>query len=396
MLHCIIELKKQAATHEDSFKEEQQKCKIKDFEISSLKEQLQAAELGFKKDDEEWQKDYVALRKELDLQNESNEKLEKEKTSLQQEVDVLKAQVEAAEIALKKDDEEWRQDCSKISDENKSLEEENDNLKQEKDTLQTENDKIKEENKALITEKENATIVHQSDLDAALLSHKADDEEWRLEYHILMEKYDSLTQENDKLLKQQLEAALIGRRTRLKDMETSLQSTTQENTVLKIANKEAEKEIMQLNNDKFTLEEQSKIKESKLIATNITLNRELLEVRAKLANASEENQKLYQPLSVDLRSLKQWSVPQQSFYNEVNNLKLQLTKVRSENEKMHQMYGESLSKANVLQNGLLSTKAQLMLQREVQERDAKLLQMKDKREEELKAAIGRLNQNLKF
>ena len=47
MLHCIIELKKQAATHEDSFKEEQQKCKIKDFEISSLKEQLQAAELGF-------------------------------------------------------------------------------------------------------------------------------------------------------------------------------------------------------------------------------------------------------------------------------------------------------------------------------------------------------------
>ena len=100
-----------------------------------------------------------------------------------------------------------------------------------------------------------------------------------------MEKYDSLTQENDKLLKQQLEAALIGRRTRLKDMETSLQSTTQENTVLKIANKVAEKEIMQLNNDKFTLEEQSKIKESKLIATNITLNRELLEVRAKLANA---------------------------------------------------------------------------------------------------------------
>ena len=33
-------------------------------------------------------KDYVALRKELDLQNESNEKLEKEKTSLQQEVDI--------------------------------------------------------------------------------------------------------------------------------------------------------------------------------------------------------------------------------------------------------------------------------------------------------------------
>ena len=82
MLHCIIELKKQAATHEDSFKEEQQKCKIKDFEISSLKEQLQAAELGFIKDDEEWQKDYVALRKELDLQNESNEELEKENTSL--------------------------------------------------------------------------------------------------------------------------------------------------------------------------------------------------------------------------------------------------------------------------------------------------------------------------
>ena len=413
MLQYIIELKKQAATHEDSFKEEQQKCKMKDFEISSLKELLQAAELGFKEDDEEWQKDYVALRKELDLQNESNEELEKEKTTLQQEVDVLKALLEAAEIALKKDDEEWRQDYSKISEENKSLKEENDNLnqnieslKQEKDILQTENDKIKEENKALITEKENATTVHQSDLDAALLSHKADSEEWRLEYHNLIEKYDSLKLENDKLLKQQLEAAMIGRRTsieQLEDMETSLQSTTQEIAVLKVANEEAEREIMLLNNDKSTfdqklvsLEEQSKIKENDLIATNETLNRELMEVRAKLANTSEENQKLHQSLSVDLCSLRQSSIPQQSFQNEINNLKLQLTKVRSEYEKMRQMYGESHSTANVLQSDLLSTKAQLALLREVQERDAKLLQMKDEREEGLKATIDRLNQKIKM
>ena len=406
MRQYIIELKKQAAAHEENFKEEQQKCKTKDLEISTLTELLQAAELGFKEDDKEWRKDYEALKKECGSLSKSNDELEKEKTTLQQEVDVLKALVEAAEIALKEDDEEWRKDYSKISDENKLLKEEIDNkneniesLKQEKDTLQTENDKIKEEKEALITEKENTTTVHQSDLDAALLSHKADSEEWQREYQNLMVKYDSLKQENDKLLKQQLEAALIGRRTsieQLEGMETSLQSTAQEIVVLKVANEEAEREIMLLNNDKssfdqklVSLEEQSKVKENELIATNETLNRELMEVRARLANTSEENQRLHQSLSVEYRS-----VPQQSFYNEVKNLKLQLSKTRAEKEKIHQMYGESLSKANVLQSDLLSTKAQLVLQKELQERDAKLLQMKDKREEELKATIDRLSQKI--
>ena len=342
-----------------------------------------------------------------------NEELEKENKTLEQEVDDLKARVEAAEIALKKDDEEWRQDYNKISNENKSLTEEIDSLKQnieslkqEKDALETENDKIKEENKALNNEKENTNTLHQSDLDAALLSHKADSEEWRLEYQNLIEKYDSLKLENDKLLKQQLEVALIGRRTsieQLEDMEASLQTTTQEYAVLKVVNEEAEKEIMLLNNDKSvfdykmaSLGEQSEIKEKELTAANENLTRELTEVKAKLDSVSEENQRLHQSLSVELHSQKQWSMPQQSLYNELNNIKLQLSKARAENEKVHKMYDESLNKTNMLQSDLLSTKAQLVLQKELQERDAKLLQMKDKREEELRATIDRLSHKIEL
>ena len=51
-------------------------------------------------------------------------------------MDDLKAGVKAAEIAIKKDDEEWREDYNKISDENKSLTEEIDN------SLKLENDKL--------------------------------------------------------------------------------------------------------------------------------------------------------------------------------------------------------------------------------------------------------------
>ena len=64
-------------------------------------------------------------------------------------------------------------------------------------------------------------------------------------------------------------------------METSLQATTQEIAVLKVANEEAEKEIMLLNNDKWTfgaLEEQSKTKDKELAAANESLSRELTEV----------------------------------------------------------------------------------------------------------------------
>ena len=76
MLLHAIEAKKQVMTLEQDFKEEQQKCKIRDLEISSLKEQLQAAEVGFKKDNEEWQKDYDELKKEYELFKEKNEELE--------------------------------------------------------------------------------------------------------------------------------------------------------------------------------------------------------------------------------------------------------------------------------------------------------------------------------
>ena len=133
-------------------------------------------------------------------------------------MDDLRAQVQAADLVLNKDDEEWRQDYNKISDQDKSLTEEIDSLKQnieslqqEKDTLATQNDKIKEENRVLKTEKESLNTITQDDLDAVLLSHKKDDEEWQLKYQNLVENYDSLKLENDKLLKQQLEVALIGR-----------------------------------------------------------------------------------------------------------------------------------------------------------------------------------------
>lgn len=401
-MQYVKEIKKQAATFEQDFKKEQQKCNMKDTEISSLKDQLQAAEVGLKKDNEEWWEDYGALKKKLELLKEKNEELEKQNSTMEQEVDDLKAQVQAAELALAKDDEEWRQDYNKISVENKSLAEEIDSLKQnigslqqEKDTLETENDKVKEENKALKTEKESV----QGDLDAVLLSHEEDNEEWRLKYQRLVEKYYLLKLENDKLLKQQLEVALIGRRTsieQLEDMETSLQVTTQENAVLKVANEEAEREIMLLNNDKSTitaLEVQSKTKEIELTAANESLNRELTEVKAKLVGVSEENQRLHQSLS---GTQKQWSLPQQSLYNELNNIKLQLTKTTAEKEMMCKMYNESLSKANMLQSDLLSTKTQLVLQKESQERDAKLLQIKGRREEEMRATIERLNHKIEL
>lgn len=428
LIHIFLALQTSALQYAIETKEqEQQKCKTKDSEISSLKEQLHAAELGFKKDDEEWRQDYDILEKRHDVLKEKNEELQKENEELQkenkemrkekkmfeQEVDGLKGQVQAAELALKVDDEEWRQDYNEISGENKSLKEEIDglkqeieSLKQEKDTLETKNAKMQEENDALKTEKENTDHLHQSHLDAVLLSQKEDNEEWRLDYHRLTEKCDSLKLENDKLLKQQLEVALIGRRKaieEIEDMETSLQTAAQENIVLKVANEEAEKEVMLLNNDKsmFTqkvalLQEQLRIKEKDILATNESANRELTEVNAKLVSALERNHQLQQTASAESHSEKQWSLSQQSLYNELNNIKLQLTKTKAENEKVHYMYSESLNKANMLQSELLSIKAQLTLQRELQERDAKLLHIKEKTEEELRATINKLNQKIEL
>jgi len=239
-------------------------------------------------------------------------------------------------------------------------------------------------------------------LDAISLSHKADGEEWRLEYQSLREEYDTLKQENEKIIRQQLDVALIGRRTAIQkteDMETSFQIATQENTVLKVAHEEAEKEIMHLNHDKSmfgqqiaSLEEQLKVRETAIE----TVHRELTEVKAKLISVVKENQQLQQSIAVEMRSPKQHSLPQQSLCNELDNVKLQLTKAKTENEKIRQMHSESLTKLNMLQTELHSTKAQLALQKQLQERDAKLLHLKDQKEEESKTTINKLNQKIDF
>lgn len=320
--------------------------------------------------------------------------IQKENAKLQQEADAFKGQLQAAQLALKNDDEAWRQDYNKISNENESLKGEinslkhsMESLKQEKVTLESENDSIKQENKKLKTENETTRQSHQSHIDAVLLSHSEDDAEWRLEYHSLMEKCNSLKLENDKLLRQQLDVALIGRRTsieKLEDLETSLQTATQENMVLKVANEEAEKEIMLLRNDKSSFSEERE-----------TANKGLTEIKTKLNSMVADSQQLQQSAFVELQhSRKQCSTPQQSLYHELNNVKLQLTDMRAENKRMHQMYGESLSEASILQTELLSSEAQLTMQKELQERNAKLLQMKDRREEELKSTIERLSKYL--
>ena len=410
------EIKKQAATFEQDFKTEQQKCSMKDIEIASLKDQLQAAELGLKKDDEEWRKDCDALKEELELLKVKNEELEKQNKTLEQEEDDLKAQLQAAELGLEKDDEEWRKDC--------------DALKKELELMKVNNEELEKQNKTLEQEVDDL----KAQVQAAELALKKDDEEWRQDLNKISDENKSLTEEidslkqnieslqqekdtleienkvlktekesiklqNDKLLKQQLEVALIGRRTsieQLEDMETSLQATTQQNAVLKVANEEAEREIMLLNNDKSTitaLEEQSKTKEKELTAANESLSRELTEVNAKLVSVSEENQRLHQSLSVELHSQKQ---SHRSLYNELSNIKLQLTKTTAEKEMLCKMHDESLNKANILQTDLLSTKAHLLLQKELQERDAKLLQIKEKREVELKATIDKLNYKIEL
>ena len=243
-------LKKEHDLLKEGNEDLQKDKKLLEQEVAGLKGQLQAAEVGLKEDDEEWRKDYSALKEQLDSLKEANEEFQKDKKLLQHEVDDLKDRVKAAELAFKKDDEEWRQDYYKINKENESLKEETDSLKQEvqslrqeKDTLKIENDKMKEENEA----------SHQNHVDAVLLSHKKDHEEWNINYQSLSEKCDSLKAENDKLLKQQLEVALIGRRTAIEEMETSVQTTQQENAVLKVIKEEADKEIMLLNNDKSML-----------------------------------------------------------------------------------------------------------------------------------------------
>lgn len=358
-------------------------------EVGGLKELLEAAEVELKKDDEEWRKDYSALKEQLDSLKEANEELQKDKKLLEHEVDDLKDRVKAAELAFEKDDEEWRQDYYKIGKENESLKEETDSLKQEVESLRQEKDTLKIENEI----KEENEASHQNHVEAVLFSHKKDHEEWSINYQSLSEKCGSLKAKNDKLLKQQLEVALIGRRTAIEEMETSLQTTQQEIAVLKVVKEEADKEIMLLNNDKSmlnqkvdSLEEQLQNKEKELIIVNETANRELAEVKARLVSVVEENQRLQQSVSVELHSKKQWLLSQQSLHD-------QITRARAENERVHQINGELLNKTNALQSELLSTKAQLALQKE---QDAKLIHTKSKKEEELKATVDKLNQKIEL
>ena len=145
-----------ATTLEQDYKEMQQKCKVKDLEIASLKEQLKAAEVGLRQDDEEWRMDCNTLKEQIDSLKEANNELDKDKKLLEDKIDSLKEannelhkdkqllehevddfkdRVKAAELALEKDDEEWRQDYCEIYKENKSLKEETDSLKQEIQSL---------------------------------------------------------------------------------------------------------------------------------------------------------------------------------------------------------------------------------------------------------------------
>jgi len=233
-------------------------------EVETLKTQLEAAELAIKKDDEEWRQDYGTLSKEKDsLKDALTEEisvLKQADASSKQEIETLKEQLEAAELALKKDDEEWRQDYDTMTKENNALKEENESLTEEINEL-------KEENETLKQEKEGILDSQKEQLDAAVVAQKSEDSEWRLECDSLKEQIVSVEQENKKLLKQQLDVALIGRRTSIEELEnlkTSFEGITQQYEVLKVATEEAEKEIVLLQNDKSTLIEKNLSLENQL------------------------------------------------------------------------------------------------------------------------------------
>ena len=330
---------------------------MKDLEIASLKEQLKAAEVGLRQDDEEWRMDCNALKEQIDSLKEANNELHKDKKLLEDKIDSLKEanneldkdkklledkidslkeannelhkdkkllehevddfkdRVKAAELALEKDDEEWRQDYCEIYKENKSLKEETDSLKQEiqslrqeKDTLKIEYDVIKGKNEALSIEKENISQSHKNHLDAVLLSHEKDYEEWKFNYQSLTNKCDSLMVQNDKLLKQQLEVALMGRRASIEKMETTVQTMQQENAVLKVVREEADTEIMLLNNDKsilnqkvVSLEEQLQNKEKELNIANETATK-FINMKSKM---EEEHRVTVDKLNQKIELLEQ-------------------------------------------------------------------------------------------
>ena len=108
-----------------------------------------------------------------------------------------------------------------------------------------------------------------------------------------------------------------------------------------------------------------------------------------MVSVVEESQRLHQSASVELHSKEQWLRSQQS----LRDMELQVTRTRAENEKVRRINGELFSKTNVLQNELLSTKAQFALQKE---QDVKLIHTKTKKEEELRATVNKLNQKIEL
>ncbi|XP_065906922.1 testis-specific gene 10 protein-like isoform X2 [Dysidea avara] len=358
-------------------------------EVETLKTQLEAAELAIKKDDEEWRQDYGTLSKEKDSLKEQNDTLTEEisalkqaDTSSKQEIETLKEQLEAAELAIKKDDEEWRQDYNTVTKERDALKEERDALKEDRDalkeesgTLTEENSSLKEENETLKQEKQAILDSQKDQLDAAVVAQKSEDSEWRLECDSLKEQIVSVKQENEKLLEQQLDVALIGRRTSIEELEglkTSYESLTQQYEVLKVANEEAEKEIVLLQNDKSTLVEEISSLEKQLKCKESEIE--------ELSKAAENKKPSGLATEVDqFRRSTGFVEPQHLLagpnQKELDNVKLQLAKTKTENEQM-------CNETNALRRELQATADQLSLQKRLHQQDIELLQIKFQKKED--------------
>jgi len=339
-------------------------------EVETLKTQLEAAELAIKKDDEEWRQDYGTLSKEKDSLKERNDTLTEEisvlkqaDASSKQEIETLKEQLEAAELALKKDDEEWRQDYDTMIKENDALKEENESLTEEINELKEENETLKQEKEAILDSQ-------KEQLDAAVVAQKSEDSEWRVECDSLKEQIVSVEQENEKLLKQQLDVALIGRRTSIEELEslkTSFEGITQQYEVLKVATEEAEKEIVLLQNDKSTLIERNLSLENQLKSKESYIEKLLMAAKSKESPSLATEVDQFRQSTVFVEQQQLMTSPIQK------ELKLQLMKTKAENEQM-------CSETNGLRRELQSTVDQLSLQKKLHQQDVELLQMKISKE----------------
>jgi len=350
-------------------------------EVETFKTLLEAAELAIKKDDEEWRQDFNTLRKEKDSLKEQNDTLTEEistlkqaDTSSKQEIESLKEQLEAAELALKKDDEEWRQDYETVTKEKDALKEENDSLTEEINELKDENETLKQDKQTILDSQ-------KEQLDAAVVAQKNEDSEWRLECDSLNEKIVSMKQENEKLLQQQLDAALIGRRTSIEELEslkTSSEDITQQYEVLKVATEEAEKEIVLLQNDKSTLIEKHTSLEKQLKSKESHIE-ELLE-------AAKNKNEL--PGLVTVNQFPSQKLIPSQIQKELDNVKLQLIKTKAENEQMR-------NETNALQRELHSTVDQLSLQKRLHQQDNELLEMKfQKKEDEWNIVVSKYKEEI--